>query len=170
MNLLRLAIGGLLLVLGRKLFWLFVAAVGFAAGWAVATSLLHIEPEWLALVLAILVGVAGALLAHFVSRLAVGLGGFLAGGFLALSLAALLELQAVWIGWVAFVAGGILGALLLGAALEWALIGLSSLAGALLIVGSLDLSPTVHLLALFGLFLVGVILQAALRGGERKGS
>lgn len=168
MNVIPLVIGGLLLLLGRKLFWLFVAAVGFAAGWTVATNLLHVQPDWLALVLALLVGVAGALLAHFVSRVAVGLAGFLAGGFLALSLVGLLDLQANWLGWVAFMVGGILGALLLGAALDWALIGLSSLAGAVLVAGALGLSSTAHLLVLIGLFVVGVIIQAALRGKENK--
>ena len=168
MNVIRLVIGGLLLILGRKLFWLFVAAVGFAAGWAVATNLLHVQPEWVALVLALVVGIVGALLAHFVSRLAIGLAGFLAGGFLALSLVGILNPQADWWGWVAFIVGGILGALLLGAALEWALIGFSSLAGALLVVDALDLSSTAHMLVLVGLFIVGVIIQTALRGGEHK--
>jgi Domain of unknown function (DUF4203) len=168
MNLIRLLIGGLLLLLGRKLFWLFVAAVGFAAGWAVATNLLHVQPDWVALVLAGVVGVAGALLAHFVSRLAIGLAGFLAGGFLALSLVALLHLQPDWWGWVGFVVGGILGAVLLGAALDWALIGLSSLAGAVLVANALNLPSTVHLLVLVGLFIVGVILQAAMGGRGHK--
>jgi hypothetical protein len=168
MNVIRLVIGGFLLLLGRKLFWLFVAAVGFAAGWAVATNLLHVQPDWVALVLALVIGVAGALLAHFVSRVAVGLAGFLAGGFLALSLVGLLDLPADWWGWVAFVVGGILGALLLGAALDWALIGFSSLAGALMVVDALHLSSALHLLVLVGLFVVGVIIQAAMRGGARK--
>ena len=168
MNIIRLGIGGLLLILGRKLFWLFVAAVGFAAGWAVATNLLHVQPEWVAMVLALVVGFAGALLAHFVSRLAIGLAGFLAGGFLALSVVGLLSPQVEWWGWVAFVVGGILGALLLGVAFDWALIGFSSLAGAVLAAGALDLSSTAHLLVLIGLFIVGVIIQAAIRGGERK--
>jgi hypothetical protein len=164
----RLLAGGALLVLGRKLFWLFVAAVGFAAGWAVATDLLSVEPEWLALVIAVVVGVVGALLAQFVQRLAIGLAGFLAGAFLALSLVRLLNLEAAWWGWLALVAGGIVGAILLGAAFEWALIGLSSLAGALLIVDALDLSSTMHLLVLIGLFVVGVIIQSALRDGAGK--
>jgi hypothetical protein len=172
MNVIRLLIGGFLLLLGRKLFWLFVAAVGFAAGWAVATNLLHVQPDWVALVLAVVVGVVGALLAHFVSRVAIGLAGFLAGGFLTLSLVGLLDLQADWWGWVAFIVGGILGALLLGAALDWALIGLSSLAGAFLIgevlEDAVNLSSTAHLLVLVGLFVVGVIIQAAMRGGARK--
>ncbi len=168
MNVIRLVIGGLLLFLGRKLFWLFVAAVGFAAGWAVATNLLHVQPDWVALVLALVIGVAGALLAHFVSRVAIGLAGFLAGGFLALSLVGVLDLPADWWGWVAFFVGGILGAVLLGAAFDWALIGFSSLAGAVLAAGALELSSTGHLLVVVGLFVMGVIIQAVLRGGEHK--
>jgi len=168
MNVIRLVIGGLLLFLGRKLFWLFVAAVGFAAGWAVATNLLHVQPDWVALVLALVIGIVGALLAHFVSRVAIGLAGFLAGGFLALSLVGVLDLPADWWGWVAFVVGGILGAVLLGAAFDWALIGFSSLAGAVLAAGALDLSSTGHLLVVVGLFVMGVIIQAVLRGGEHK--
>ena len=164
----RLLVGGVLLILGRKLFWLFVAAVGFAAGWAVATDLLNVQPEWLALVLALAVGVVGALVAQFVQRVAIGLAGFLAGAFLALSLVRLLDLQAAWWGWLAFLVGGILGAVLLGAAFDWALIGLSSLAGAMLVAGALDLSSTGHLLVLIGLFLVGVIVQSVLRRGADK--
>jgi hypothetical protein len=164
----RLLVGGALLVLGRKLFWLFVAAVGFAAGWAVATDLLRVQPEWLALVIALGIGVVGALVAQFVQRLAIGLAGFLAGAFLALSLVSLLHLEAAWWGWLAFLAGGILGAVLLAATFEWALIGLSSLAGAVLVAGALNLSSTMHLLVLIGLFVVGVIVQSALRDGAGK--
>jgi len=164
----RLLAGGALLILGRKLFWLFVAAVGFAAGWAVATDLLSVQPEWLALVMAVVVGVVGALVAQFVQRMAVGLAGFLAGAFLALSLVRLLNLDAAGWGWLALLLGGVVGAILLGAAFEWALIGLSSLAGATLIAGALDLSATGHLLAVIGLFVVGVIVQSALRGGTDK--
>ena len=164
----RLLVGGALLVLGRKLFWLFVAAVGFAAGWAVATDLLSVQPEWLALVIALGIGVVGALVAQFVQRLAIGLAGFLAGAFLALSMVSLLHLEAAWWGWLAFLAGGILGAVLLAATFEWALIGLSSLAGAVLVAGALNLSSAMHVLVLIGLFVVGVIIQSALRDGAGK--
>ncbi len=162
----RLAIGAALIILGRKLFWLFVAAVGFAAGWAVASDLLHVQPEWLALVLALAAGALGALLAQFVQKLAIGLAGFLAGAFLAVSLATLLNLQATPFAWLALVIGGVLGAVLLGVAFEWTLIGLSSLAGAMLVAGALDLTSTMHLLVLGGLFVLGVIIQSALGSGK----
>jgi len=161
----RLAVGAVLLVLGRKLFWLFVAAVGFAAGWTVASDLLHLQPEWLALVIAIAAGLLGAVLATFVQKIAVGLAGFLAGAFLASGLSTMLSLPSAPWAWIAFIVGGILGAVVLGAAFDWALVGLSSLAGAMLIANALDLSSTLHLLVLLGLFVAGVILQSALRKG-----
>jgi len=167
---LRLAVGAALLVLGRKLFWLFVAAVGFAAGWTVMSDLLHVQPEWLALVIALAAGVLGTLLATFVQKLAIGLAGFLAGAFLATGLVSMLNLAAAPWAWVAFIVGGILGALLLGAAFEWALVGLSSLAGAMLVANALELSSTMHLLVLVGLFVLGVIIQSALGGGKRRPS
>ena len=161
----RLAVGAVLLVLGRKLFWLFVAAVGFAAGWTVTSDLLHLQPEWLALVIAIAAGLLGAVLATFVQKIAVGLAGFLAGAFLASGLSTMLSLPSAPWAWIAFIVGGILGAVVLGAAFDWALVGLSSLAGAMLIANALDLSSTLHLLVLLGLFVAGVILQSALRKG-----
>jgi hypothetical protein len=164
----RLAVGALLLVLGRRLFWLFVAAVGFAAGWTAATDLLRLQPEWLALVIAVAAGLLGAALATFVQKTAVGLAGFLAGAFLASGLATMLSLPSAPWAWIAFIVGGILGAVLLGAAFEWALIGLSSLSGAMLIANALDLSSTLHLLVLLGLFVVGVIIQSALRKGSTE--
>ncbi len=167
---LRLAVGAALLVLGRKLFWLFVAAVGFAAGWTVMSDLLHVQPEWLALVIALAAGVLGAVLATFVQKIAIGLAGFLAGAFLATGLVSMLNLAAASWAWLAFIVGGILGALLLGAAFDWALVGLSSLAGAMLVANALELSSTVHLLVLVGLFVLGVIIQSAVGGGKQRPS
>ena len=46
------------------------------------SDLLHVQPEWLALVIAMAAGVLGALVATFVQKLAIGLAGFLAGAFL----------------------------------------------------------------------------------------
>jgi hypothetical protein len=170
MDVLRLLVGAALLVLGRKLFWLFVAAVGFAAGWAVAGDLLHVQPEWLALVIALAIGVLGALVAQLVQRMAIGLAGFLVGAFLGLGVVRILDLQAGWWGWLGLVVGGIVGVILLGAAFEWALIGLSALAGAMLMVGALELSSTMHLLVLLALFVAGVVVQTALRGGKPSAS
>jgi hypothetical protein len=82
----RILAGALLLVLGRKLFWLFVAVVGFATGLMLATRFFQTQPEWLQLLIGIGFGLVGALLAYFFQEIAIAVAGFLAGGYIALSL------------------------------------------------------------------------------------
>ena len=63
MDVIGVLAGIALLVLGRKLFWLFVGVVGFVAGAALATQLFEIQPDWLVIVFALGAGLLGALLA-----------------------------------------------------------------------------------------------------------
>jgi len=164
----RYAIGALLLTLGRKLFWLFVAATGFALGLALATRLFGHRPEWVALLIALALGAIGALLALFVQRLAIRAAGFFAGAFLANSLAGALKLgHSPWF-WVAVAAGGILGAVLTSTVFDWALVGLSSLAGASLIVEGLRLPQGASFAVWLALVLLGVIIQFGLMRKKKK--
>src|SRR6266446_8650500 len=78
-----LIIGAVILLFGRKLFWLFVAAVGFAAGVEFAPHLIHEPSPLLALTFALVLGFIGALLAIFLQKIAIAVVGFLAGGKLA---------------------------------------------------------------------------------------
>jgi len=84
---LTLALGILLLLFGRRAFWIFVAVVGFIAGLTFATMFLHGQPELVILLIAIVAGVIGAVLAIMLEWLAILIAGFLAGGYLATSLA-----------------------------------------------------------------------------------
>ena len=72
-------IGIVILFFGRKLFWLCVAAVGFAVGVEIAPQLFHEPSTVLALVIAIVFGVLGALLALFLQKVAIAVLGFLTG-------------------------------------------------------------------------------------------
>ena len=82
-HLLTLLVGLFLWSAGRKLFWPFVAAMGFVVGLNLATRFVQGELEWVLLLVALGVGVVGALVAIMLQKLAVAAGGFLAGGFLA---------------------------------------------------------------------------------------
>src|SRR5438552_18405709 len=73
-------IGAAVLLFGRKLFWLCVAAIGFAAGVTLASHIVSEPSAVLQLTFAILLGFIGALLALFLQKLAIALAGFLAGG------------------------------------------------------------------------------------------
>lgn len=164
----QVILGVALLFAGRKLYWLFVGAAGFVVGLVVGPQLIKGESEWVAFALALGIGVVGAILALAVQRLAVAIGGFLAGGYLAAMLAQALNLEQDWLAWGVVIVGAIIGTALVTAVFEYALIGLSALVGALLIVQQLDLSQSVTMLILGGLLLVGVAAQYIALRREQK--
>ena len=174
--LLFLLVGFLLLLLGRRLFWLFVAVAGFVIGMEAAPLILPHQGELFTLLVALVLGIAGAVLAIFVQKLAVVLGGFVGGGYLAVVLCApfLGGAGIAYPGaWLCFLIGGILGAILMVACFNWALIILSSMQGAHLIIHALTVSrllPAVRVLPMRWrhfpilfviLALIGIAVQAS---------
>ena len=154
-------IGVVILFFGRKLFWLCVAAVGFAVGVEIAPLLVNESSSLLALLIALIFGVLGALLALFLQKVAIAVLGFLAGGKLATAIAAAFFVQYAQYSTIIFVIGGIIGAILLLALFGWALIVVSSFIGAYLIQSAIVLPPTGSTLVFIGLAIVGIFMQAA---------
>jgi hypothetical protein len=154
-------IGIAILFFGRKLFWLTVAAVGFAVGVEIAPLLVNEPSSLLALVIALVLGVLGALLALFIQKVAIAVLGFFAGGKLATAIAAAFFVQYAQYSTIIFVIGGIIGAILLLAVFGWALIVVSSFIGAYLIQSAIVLPPTGSTLVFIGLAIVGIFVQAA---------
>lgn len=157
-------IGIMLLALGRRLFWLFVGCVGFVAGLQMAQFYLSMQPAWVALAVALGFGLIGALLAVFFQTVAIGLGGFAAGSTISAHLMALMGLAAVPM--IVFV-GGIIGAILLYALFDWALIGLSSVAGATLIVQAFNWNPRIEMVLYVAMIVAGILFQTALWRRQR---
>jgi hypothetical protein len=153
-------IGVVTLFFGRKLFWLCVAAVGFAVGLQIAPLLVNEASSLLALVIALVLGVLGALLALFIQKVAIAVLGFLAGGKLATAIAAAFFVQHAQYSTIIFVIGGIIGAILLMAVFGWALIVVSSFIGAYLIQSAIVLPPTGLTLVFIGLAILGIFVQA----------
>ncbi len=154
-------IGVVILLFGRRLFWLCVAAVGFAAGVEFAPHFVH-EPSTLVLLtVAIVLGFIGALLALFLQKIAIAIAGFLAGGKLAIAMAAAFLVQSAQYYWITFLIGGIIGAILLLVLFDWTLIALSSVVGAYLILGAIALPPSGTSILFIALVAVGVIVQAS---------
>ena len=154
-------IGAVVLFFGRKLFWLCVAAIGFAAGVTLASHIVSEPTPLLQLTFAILLGFIGALLALFLQKLAIGLAGFVAGGRLAVGLVATFLVQYASYYWLTFIIGGLIGAILLLTLFDWALIFISSLIGAHLITSAISLPPTGAVLLFTALVLLGVLIQVA---------
>ncbi len=160
MAILNILIGAGLLFFGRRAFWLFVAGAGFVAGLALANRLFQ-GPEWVGVAIGLVIGLLAALLAVLVQRFAISLAGFLAGGYLALQfLVPFFHLEHGWLPWLAFVIGGIVGVILVGMFLDWALISLSSLAGAALIAEALNLQYGIVVVVFVILAVLGVVFQA----------
>jgi hypothetical protein len=156
-------IGIVILLFGRKLFWLCVAAVGFAAGAEIAPHIAHEPSPLLALTVALVLGVIGALLALFLQKLAIAVLGFLAGGQLAGAIAAAFFVHYAQHSTVIFVVGGIIGMILLLVLFDWALVVISSLIGAHLIVfqGAVTLPASGATIVFIGLAILGILVQAA---------
>jgi hypothetical protein len=160
-------VGVLILFFGRRLFWLFVAAVGFWIGFEATPYLMQNPPPWLALAVALGLGLLGAVLAFVVQKIAVAIAGFLVGGHVAVSLmAAFVNTHANYSG-VAFLIGGILGAILLLLLFDWALIVFSAIAGAELIVSHLRMPQAGTTILLLGLTILGIVVQASLFARRR---
>jgi hypothetical protein len=168
---LKILIGIALLLLGRKIFWLFVAGMGFVVAMDLVTRL-FVGPQAealtpIALVAGLVAGVIGALLAILLQRVAVGVVGFLAGGYVVLSFLEIIgagEMAAL--SWVLAFVGGIIGLVLALALLEWALVVLSSLSGAGLIAQSAGLNRPLVVLVFVIALIVGIVVQGRMLSRE----
>lgn len=161
-------VGILLLTLGRKLFWLFVGGSGFVVALYITAELMPDQSSWVFLLAAIVAGILGAWLAVSLQWVAVGVGGSLAGGYLAVALVESLNLDIGGPQWLQFVVGGIIGAVLLGALFNPALIVLSSLVGAALVADSLPLGPDSSMVVMVVAAVLGIIVQTRMfRKGEK---
>jgi len=158
---LSVLIGAIILFFGRKLFWLCVAAVGFAAGMEVAPHLVHEPSPVLQLTVALFFGFIGTFLALFLQKVAIAVAGFLAGGKLAMALVTAFIAEGARYPGITFIVGGIIGAILLLAVFDWALIVMSAVVGAYLISHTIVLPPTGATLLFVGLAAIGIIVQAS---------
>jgi hypothetical protein len=162
-----LLVGAAILLLGRKLFWLFVAATGFALGAEIAPRIIHQPAPLVTLVIAAGLGFLGALLAVLLQKFAIAASGFLAGGWFAIGLYAFFAGHVRNVE-VVFLVGGILGAILLLALFDWALILFSSVVGARFIATAIVLSQTGRTLLFILLVVIGIAVQRAMLSPARR--
>jgi hypothetical protein len=161
-------IGAAILLFGRKLFWLFVAALGFAVGLEIAAYFTREPPPWMMLVIGLGCGVIGALLAILLQKFAIAVAGFIAGGRIAWALAAAFYVEHMHYRGITFVIGGIVGALLLLALFDWVLILLSSVEGAHLITTGVTLPERGALVLFIALAVLGVVVQGSMLRRSRS--
>jgi hypothetical protein len=164
-------LGGALLLVGRKLFWLFVGVIGFVIGIQVATRFFH-GSELITIVAGVVLGIIFAILAIFLESIAIAVAGFLGGGYILLSISALFGLDKGAVTWIAFIIGGIIGLALISFLFDWALISISSLAGASMIVSGFHFGLATGGLIFIILLIAGILIQGSelRRNGPRRRS
>jgi len=164
----NLLIGLFLLFSGRKLFWLFVACIGFASGYYYAQQIWAIHSPVAVLILSVVAGAAGAIIAIFFQKAAIVVAGFAAGGYITLNFFDQFTGISAQMVWLPYIVGGIIGAIILFFVFDRALILLSTLAGAGLIVQVLALKPWVEITLFLLLVIAGMVFQAKTMTAERS--
>ncbi len=161
--------GLVLLIFSRRLFWLFVGSIGFLFGFHYAGLIQGVQADWAIFLVALFTGIIGALLAVYLQKVAIALSGFLAGGYVTVSLLHLLGFGSDQILQISFLVGGILGTLLLFLMFDYTLILLSSMAGTSLIVQVLNCNHEIKTIVFLLLTVVGFSIQYSLVPGEKPG-
>ena len=164
----NILIGLILLFAGRRLFWLFVACVGFASGYHYAQQIWAVHSSVLLLILSIAVGGLGAILAIFFQKAAIVIAGFAAGGYVVLTFFDQVARLPAQMAWLPYIIGGIIGAITLFFVFDWALIVLSTLTGATLIVQMAAFNPGIEIALFLVLVIAGMAFQAKTMTSERR--
>ena len=159
-SLLRIIVGLGVLTLGRQLFWLFVGGVGFVFGIQLATQVLEGQSDQAILILALIIGILGAVFALLLQRLALAAAGFIGGSVITINLLNVLNMD-LGSTLVPFIVGGIIGLILVSVLFDWALIVISSFTGATIVVQSLSTEPGLSLILLAILIAIGIVIQAS---------
>ena len=163
----QMVLGAVMLLFGRKLFWLFVGAAGFLAGSRFGAMALAGHSYWLTIGVAAATGIAGVLIALLFQRAAFALGGFFAGAYLVGDIMLQAGIPApspIWI-----LAGGVAGAILAAVIMDWAIIWLSCLVGAGAVAWAIGRPSVLTWVVWAALIFIGYFFQArSLRGSASR--
>jgi hypothetical protein len=161
-SLVSLLVGGALLFFGGRYYWLVAGGVGFLFGTNIGSAPDGGLITGSAIAMGILFGIIAAVAAIFVTKFALGMTGFIVGGIFMVRL-----IEAI--GWnlgsslAAFLIGGILGLILVIASQDWALIFLSVITGAGIILNTLELDPATTNFVYIVLVILGFVVQLFLK-------
>ncbi len=166
----HIIIGLVLLMLGRKLFWAFVAFSGFMVGIQFSEMLMPYYSQWIQVAVALGVGIVGALLAILVQRIAFVLAGFLAGLYMVFM--ATQSFGYSGISFLLFLFGGAAGAMAGYLFIDDAIIVFSALIGAGVIVsgiaGACWLAPAIRVGLFLVLSMIGIWIQMRSMAGMEE--
>ena len=159
MDVIRGALGGILLFLGHELNFLFAAAMAALIGLRLTPLLPSQWPDWSDYAFMGGLALIAAAITIINERTGYFLSGFLAGG---LFLVEYFVPGVLTLPLPLFIIGGVIGSLVIGIFTEWALMIVSCLIGAYYVTNLFTWSPTAEILVGSGLFIIGAVTQALL--------
>lgn len=162
MAIIQIGLGVLLVVAGRRLFWAIVAVLGFALGYIVAKHFFPAQDTSIQIMIVLAGGFLGAMLLVFLQKLAIGVAGFVAGGYGLQVLWNMVDLRNTLPDWVIFLVGGIIGAMLVTVLFAWSLVVLSSFAGTSLLAQAVHLDQPFDLIFFVAVLGFGIAFQSGL--------
>lgn len=175
LDIIRAVFGGVMLFLGRDMFWLFSLGIGLLVGQKMTTLLPPNSPLWMQLLLVAALGAIGVL-PHIVyqesSYLVTGFlfGGFVLSEYANIVLNAFLETQLSGSTWLIFFVGGVIGSFFLALIKDWGVMLATALLGAFLVANLINnTNPLTTSVIAGGLFIVGSIAQTIIMRIEKAG-
>jgi len=156
----NIILGAIFIFAGRKIFWLFVASLGFLFGVSLSANIFWGQTEWLTFVFSLVLGLLGLALALFLQKLAVAFSGFVSGGYIFLSLCNIFGWHLGQWQWVFFIVSSIIVSGLFMLLFNPALIVFSSFIGAMLIAQYLPVSALIQNILFTALFIIGIFAQS----------
>ena len=164
MAILFVGIGFMVLIAGRPVYSVFVGTIAFLVGTFLAGLLTIFPAEWNDFFIPLLFAIIGIILTQVFKRWSAKVAGFVAGGILLLNLPNALGSGNYWTSPFLFLGAGIISLVLLSFVFDFALIVLSSLVSATLILsytrlGNLDQGAMFLILTVFGIITQYLVLQ-----------
>ncbi len=157
----KILTGILMLVAGQKFIWFFIGGMGFWAGYDAALAFFFGMPSWQLIGVGFLCGLLGLALAVFLQGAAVVSAGFVAGVYIFFRVWGFFNFgttTGLW--WVFLMASGAMGSVLLAVFFNPALVIISSLIGAMLVVQCVPAGLSLKSLLFALLFITGVLIQS----------
>jgi len=165
-QIIQIVVGLALLAFGRKGLGLFLAAIGFVAGISVVAHYFPTASPGLQFGVALAGGMIGVFIAFFIKKIAVAAAGLLGGGYLGYLLSINFGWDQQGFPWIPVAICAAIGILLAFFLLKWALIILSSVVGAFLVVHALNLQAALGAIVFAVLLGGGILFQ--LRSGKAQ--
>ncbi len=162
MLILTTMIGFLVLIMGRQIFWVFIAGLGFAFGMIFGGQFYSGQPDWILFLVSSIIAIVGAVLAYTLQRLAGAIAGFASGWYLTNILMSYFRIDPGQFEEIIPVIVGIIFAVLIMTFFDWSVIVISSLAGSAIIVSGMRLPSNTELALLITFALVGMVIQTIL--------